>query len=511
MKRFELFWALVITLALVGSVVAAPAHPGQLRKQAEEKAARSGHSVQRSLDDATLCNNLVCVQTDEDGDFNIGTADGRTLLYYYSNDPWSTDIRVSIDGVQWNLTAENGNACGGIATFVNEVADAAHISDNYTLPGNISVTVTHTVVSFGDSSAAVLTRTVVTNSSGVSHNIGVLYEYDTTVDGDDAATLYLGPNHITVETCYTAPFSYPYWDAIPSSGSLVGRGIFSGGEAVTPDALAFGQWGSLYGACWDYTCSGDSYGDSGVLYRWNEQPVAPGQNRTVATYYGVGGMQVSYGAVHITAFPPTLHCTDGQVAPNPCQLLVNITDSSANACNTIVVLMGNGGGTGGQATISGDNPQTIPSVLPGHSASLNFTAQLTNLNPDGGALNFTVLVTSGDCAQNSLDFSVSIPACGMGADEPQSNGLVTRSALGQNYPNPFNPVTSIAFDLVESGYATLKVFNVDGQEVASLVKGNVERGHHTVQFDASALPSGVYVSRLTSGAFSASTKMLLMK
>jgi len=88
---------------------------------------------------------------------------------------------------------------------------------------------------------------------------------------------------------------------------------------------------------------------------------------------------------------------------------------------------------------------------------------------------------------------------------------VTEYALYQNYPNPFNPMTTIAFDLPSSGLTTLAIYNMMGQQITTLVNGNVEAGHHTVTFDASSLPSGTYWYRLTSGEFSAVKKMMLMK
>ncbi|HEY3295083.1 MAG TPA: T9SS type A sorting domain-containing protein [bacterium] len=509
MKQCKIVYSILAVLVLAIGVIAAPLTGHKHGVSPKLTHARSAHSTL----DATLCNGLVCVQTDEDGDFNIGTAGGSTLLYGYPNDPWSTSVRVSLDGQVYNLTQEgsDGASCQGVATFVNEVSDNIHIADNYTLPGNIAVTVTHTVVSFSDSSAAVLTRTVVTNNSGATHNIGVLYEYDTMVDDDDAATLYLGPNHITVATCYTAPFPYPYWDAIPYSGSLVGRGTITGGQAVTPDALAFGGWGDFYSTCWDDTCDGQDYGDSAVLYRWNEMPVASGQTRNVATYYGVGGINSSAGALHITVSEPSLACIEGEILPNPFQILVNVTDSAGIACNTISVLMSNGSGIGGTATITGTNPQTIEAIQPGNSSAVSFTAQLSTPNPEGGTVNFTVQVTAGNCAQNSADFSVDVPVCAAGVDHPQSAGLVTSSALHASFPNPFNAITNLTFDVAQSGFVTLKVYDLMGKQVASLVNGQMERGSHSVQFDASKLPSGVYLCRMNARNYTASQKMLLMK
>ena len=91
------------------------------------------------------------------------------------------------------------------------------------------------------------------------------------------------------------------------------------------------------------------------------------------------------------------------------------------------------------------------------------------------------------------------------------NSLVTEYALYQNYPNPFNPETSIRFDLIENSLVTLMVYNVAGQEVATLVNGNLNAGSHTVNFDGANLTSGVYLYRLTAGEFTSTMKMVLMK
>jgi hypothetical protein len=89
--------------------------------------------------------------------------------------------------------------------------------------------------------------------------------------------------------------------------------------------------------------------------------------------------------------------------------------------------------------------------------------------------------------------------------------VITEYALRQNYPNPFNPITNITVDLLEDGFASLKVYNLMGQEVATLINRKLDQGRHIVSFDASNLPSGVYVCRLGVNGFVAEKKMLLMK
>ncbi len=83
--------------------------------------------------------------------------------------------------------------------------------------------------------------------------------------------------------------------------------------------------------------------------------------------------------------------------------------------------------------------------------------------------------------------------------------------LEQNYPNPFNPSTIIKYSIKEDGFVKLAVFNIIGQEIKTLVNESKTAGIYSVQFDASELPSGVYVYQLISGWYSNSKKMIITK
>ncbi len=84
-------------------------------------------------------------------------------------------------------------------------------------------------------------------------------------------------------------------------------------------------------------------------------------------------------------------------------------------------------------------------------------------------------------------------------------------SLEQNYPNPFNPSTTIEFALPHSGFATLKVYNILGEEVATLMAGDHAAGSFKATWDASGLPSGVYFYRLTAGDYVQTKKSILMR
>lgn len=90
-------------------------------------------------------------------------------------------------------------------------------------------------------------------------------------------------------------------------------------------------------------------------------------------------------------------------------------------------------------------------------------------------------------------------------------GLPRDFRLFQNYPNPFNPTTVISYQLSAAGHVTLRIYDVLGREVTTLVDARQSPGSHMVTFDASKLPSGVYFYRLSAGAYTATKKMLMLK
>jgi hypothetical protein len=95
--------------------------------------------------------------------------------------------------------------------------------------------------------------------------------------------------------------------------------------------------------------------------------------------------------------------------------------------------------------------------------------------------------------------------------EEDTNADITSYALDSNFPNPFNPTTQISYQLPENSFVNLVVYNIIGQKVAELVNQEQTSGKYTVKFDASNLPSGVYIYKLQAGEFSDVKKMLLTK
>jgi hypothetical protein len=103
---------------------------------------------------------------------------------------------------------------------------------------------------------------------------------------------------------------------------------------------------------------------------------------------------------------------------------------------------------------------------------------------------------------NSLGFATAIA-------EPLT--LPSFITLEQNYPNPFNPSTRIVYRLQTQQPVSLKVFDILGREVATLVHQTMEPGEHSVTLDASTLSSGMYFYRLVAGAFTETRKLMVLK
>ena len=122
------------------------------------------------------------------------------------------------------------------------------------------------------------------------------------------------------------------------------------------------------------------------------------------------------------------------------------------------------------------------------------TARSVGTAPDMGAWESGVVKVVSACEEKIKDLPV-----------------LRNFALEQNYPNPFNPRTNIQFSIPKTGYVTLKIYNILGQEMATLVSEKLISGNYTYTWDASDFVCGVYCCQLTTDTYRKVRKMILLK
>ncbi|GJQ21227.1 MAG: hypothetical protein HBSIN02_15820 [Bacteroidia bacterium] len=127
---------------------------------------------------------------------------------------------------------------------------------------------------------------------------------------------------------------------------------------------------------------------------------------------------------------------------------------------------------------------------------------------------FTGSTSVGDQTLTSLggyDFFIAKLSGSITSAEQIGNSVRPSFLLHQNYPNPFNPSTTIAFDVPSAGAVSLAVFDMVGRHVATLVNEHLQPGRYKTTWNASGMPSGVYLCRLQAGAISQTTRLILVK
>jgi hypothetical protein len=150
------------------------------------------------------------------------------------------------------------------------------------------------------------------------------------------------------------------------------------------------------------------------------------------------------------------------------------------------------------------------SAMPGTYTVTGYVGEHPTTIEDFDSFTFEKSAT-GDGGSNGEAASVTVSGWGETVTIPLKNSLPTSTQLLGHHPEPFNPTAAISYELRAASYVSLKVYDTAGRLVQTLVDGWRSAGTHELTFDASDLPSGMYIYRLSAGDFSASSKMVLLK
>lgn len=181
----------------------------------------------------------------------------------------------------------------------------------------------------------------------------------------------------------------------------------------------------------------------------------------------------------------------------------NVSDNSGNSIKgALVFAINSNQEISGFAITNVNGSYVIPGLVPG-----SYTIQSDYLG-----------YTSGQSQNVNLDYTANYSGSASFVLSPEgvtsvesSPSLPKAFKLNQNYPNPFNPSTIISYSVPVNSFVTIKVYDIIGREVATLVNNNISAGNHKVTFDAADLSSGIYFYQIRAGNFVQTKKMILLK
>jgi hypothetical protein len=273
------------------------------------------------------------------------------------------------------------------------------------------------------------------------------------------------------------------------------------------------------------------------------EPLQPGDSIEVSVHFypdfvipGTGHVQIQIGTMHNPSLLTTMNLIASTEPPpvNDIQVVYSDTVISGTVGMNELVLYAH------VINVSQIN-QTAFIVRTQNNLPANWTSSLCfDVNcypPDVDSVATTAPIPPGDSAEVSVHFYPDLAVPGTGnvqiqigsANNPDVRTTINESAtteptavkgntnkilkyaLMQNYPNPFNPSTSISYAIPQRSFVTLKVYNITGNEIATLVNGEKGAGTYTINYNAEKLSSGIYFYKITAGNYSAVRKMILLK
>ena len=147
---------------------------------------------------------------------------------------------------------------------------------------------------------------------------------------------------------------------------------------------------------------------------------------------------------------------------------------------------------------------------PENRIGLTGVTTFTDVTEKGSEGRYYYIVTS--VTRNGVESDPTDPEdAGVVVSKEEETSIADNFSLNQNYPNPFNPTTTISFNLGKTGLASLKVYDVLGRDVATLVNSKLVQGEHSFNLDASTFASGVYIYQLKSSGVVLTRKLTLIK
>jgi len=380
-----------------------------------DKSSRSSSSLDyREKASLFSRNDIVQVEVNGDdfgryGQFMINHADGRTLTY----DSWTSHFNLNVDGSIGSSDISSSYITGSLDLLsMPEIQSDSTIITRWAMD-NVLVEQHLKPVQFSPATGAILIKYIVTNVDTESHEVGVLLEIDTMVNDNDRAPLSTSFGYSDFEQGWSGSNVPTFWQAYefdPPNVGLVAQGTLAGGEATPPDVFIVGDWGTgLNSIAWNYAPSGANYGDSAVILRWGLDYLAPEEQRTYATYYGIGELEFQEGDLALMVSGNNqVTCSQDELSPNPfdLNLLVTNTGAAVSGLQATLTLPSELAYAPGESPVKPVNPTALAN---GESGTTSWSIRIPP-GLSGVTLSANFAVTSNTVA-NNYDVMIFIPPC----------------------------------------------------------------------------------------------------
>ncbi|MFZ5643571.1 MAG: carboxypeptidase-like regulatory domain-containing protein [Bacillota bacterium] len=304
MRRFSLILlAVLITAMLLCGAAFGADREAPMSKEDYINSLNNSSGVRTLMMSATalpgINNGHVAVNVSSNGRYNMGlyqadTGQWYNIIYSWPSSPGTSFVTVRVDGQDYAYGDSSG-------AFVQPPQNNGLSNQSVWRVGDIAV---RQVLQIGHNPAtgapdAAELRYTMTNAGTAPHNVGLRIMIDTMLQGNDSAPFRVpgqaGMEAVTTERDYVGSAVPDFWQAFRdlSDPGVASQYTMRGGGSTAPDRMAITNWGGIRGTMWNYTVTpGRSTGDSAVGMWWNPVTLAPGETRTIVTYYGkprVGG------------------------------------------------------------------------------------------------------------------------------------------------------------------------------------------------------------------------------
>ncbi len=358
-------------------------------------------------------NEVLAVLVNANGLFNVGTADNKPLLYDFPNADFRSHVNVWLDGrIFTNDSSRSRLPLFTLLRPPEPLADSTIVCqygfENMLLEQRLRLE------QYSDSTGALFIQYVLTNPTNVPHEMGLLLELDTKVNGNDKTPFLSNFGFRDDEVIFRGggvPDFLQAFEALPPEKGLVAKFTLTGVEGTRPDFIAIGDWINLSKVTWDYATSPFKYNDSAVLLRWEPIVIAPGASRTIGTYYGVGEVSSQTDTLTLSVIAPERLSVQGDtLAPNPFSVSVLVTNTGFTTAHDVqarLVLPEDLKFAAGESALKDISPRDLLSQTSG-TATWKIHARCL---PADSSFRMRVEVTASDAPGNAVTRVLQVPSC----------------------------------------------------------------------------------------------------